>query len=725
MMRCFAQSAKMERKQAMRWKRPIARVCLLAAISTAVSSRITPLAFAADKTVHSVAELDDALHDRTFAGRVIIPKDSIWHMERCDKERDEFGNFICAPVLELPLYSGVTLMGERGELGSRPLLFTTLVDKASSRALFEVCGNDVRVESLHLRGPQTGENHGIKLPYFHGILVFEAAGRKAASPCAADNTAETPAPFLGPLGRNVVIADNELEQWTGGAVSTRGVHGNIPLKEWTPHTCEGNSLCCGDPDGTFEPSPDDDICWKPLTFADAGLVRVERNFMHHNARDNGGYGVDVNGGSFVTITGNVFNYNRHAVTATGRGHSGYAARFNYVLQGGYRQNAGIVTDGYYNQHMDVHGEESGGYGGAAGTQFDVSLNTFRGEQEYYQIKTRSAFWQRGVPAIGIDFRDNVLVHNSLNKAVTFKGFSTGTLPPSSPVAQQIAKFHPSGNRFDTDAVRDLAAGDFDGDGVADIFIANGTAWFYSRGGKRPWEFLHASTKGLKELGFADIDNDGVTDVLYRDPQGNVGYLKSGRADLVPLTTSPVPMKDMRSGDFDGDGKTDLFFTHQGQWQIWRGATKAWTLGNTSGKPITDLLFGEFDRVRGTDVATVLSNGWVVSTAGTSNWNFLNMRLASTFSRAIAADFDGNGLTDIAFRRLGRWNFSPDGRGPPRLLGMPDIAREGGVVGRFDKSSPRAMMIYNPPNILGLNRFKIWRGNGTTVDFRDWSDHDMR
>ena len=91
--------------------------------------------FAADKVVHSVEELDDTLHDRTFAGRVIIPKDSVWFMERCDKKKDEFGNFICTPVLEMPIYSGVTLTGERGELGSRPLLFTTLIDKVESRSM--------------------------------------------------------------------------------------------------------------------------------------------------------------------------------------------------------------------------------------------------------------------------------------------------------------------------------------------------------------------------------------------------------------------------------------------------------------------------------------------------------------------------------------------------------------------------------------------------------------
>ena len=63
--------------------------------------------------------------------------------------------------------------------------------------------------------------------------------------------------------------------------------------------------------------------------------------------------------------------------------------------------------------------------------------------------------------------------------------------------------------------------------------------------------------------FADVDNDGITDVLYatrrrpaRLPEG-----AAARA-LVPLTTSPVPMKDLRFGDFDGDGRTDIFYTPQ-------------------------------------------------------------------------------------------------------------------------------------------------------------------
>jgi hypothetical protein len=121
---------------------------------------------------------------------------------------------------------------------------------------------------------------------------------------------------------------------------------------------------------------------------------------------------------------------------------------------------------------------------------------------------------------------------------------------------------------------------------------------------------------------------------------------------------------------------------------------------------------------------VLSNRWAISSAATSSWNFLNKRFATTFKNAIAADFDGNGRTDIAYRGLGRWQVSPDGQGDPRMLGLPYVGPGYALPGRFDKSSPRAMVIYNAPAFLGSNHFKIWRGYGTT-DWRDWSDHDMR
>jgi hypothetical protein len=181
-----------------------------------------------------------------------------------------------------------------------------------------------------------------------------------------------------------------------------------------------------------------------------------------------------------------------------------------------------------------------------------------------------------------------------------------------------------------------------------IFVATGTAWFFSCGGQEAWAFLHTSNKLTRDLGFADIDNNGTTDVLYRDDGGNLGFLKSGRVALQPLTTTPEPMAKLRFGDFDGDGLTDIFYTHDGQWQVWYGSLKEWRPTQTSGYAVSDLLFGEFDAQKGTDVAVITGGKWQISSGSTGSWTALNALRRSSFRGAVVADFNGDGRSDIAF-----------------------------------------------------------------------------
>jgi hypothetical protein len=296
-------------------------------------------------------------------------------------------------------------------------------------------------------------------------------------------------------------------------------------------------------------------------------------------------------------------------------------------------------------------------------------------------------------------------------------------------------FHHAGNRFDTDFSREIASGDFDGDGRTDVFLANGTAWFYSRAGSQPWEFLHASTKRTHELGFADIDNDRRTDVLYRDPNGNLGFLKSGTAALVNFTASPVPIQDLRFGDFDGDGKTDIFYTLRGQWMIWYGRTRAWIPAASSSLPLSELLFGEFDDMRGTDVAGVANGAWSISRSGTGSWTKLNSKRVSSFANAVAADFDGDGRTDIAFSDGQTWRYSRDGRSALITMRngssvLPYPALKSLCIGRFDGGTQAKVISFqrtSPPAFPvgdGFGeRLVIWDGPGS--DFRIRSVQNMR
>jgi hypothetical protein len=169
-----------------------------------------------------------------FTGRVIIPANSRWDL---------------SGFAFIPLRTGVLLVGERGDLGSRPLLFTT--NKAEEYPLFQIAGNDVRVEGIHFQGPANGSRDPNQ-HYVDALRVIE------------DSVLQT--------GRRVVIADNEFDQWTHSGVDALSTNVVLHPEDYPPGLAH-------------------------MRREDAGLVRIARNYMHHNARDGGGYGVTVSGGA--------------------------------------------------------------------------------------------------------------------------------------------------------------------------------------------------------------------------------------------------------------------------------------------------------------------------------------------------------------------------------------------------------------------------------------------
>jgi hypothetical protein len=642
----------------------------------------TPPLSPTERLVLSPAELKNVLLS-DFTGRVIVPADVQWEMKDCD------GTLL----RNLPLDSGVSLIGQRGDLASRPTLFTRDKPRVNNESLFQVVGNNVRVEGIHFRGFKLVKDHAQRQQpfYQHAITVIEDFDQK--------------------LGRRVVIADNEFTQWTGGGVNVVGSHDVVNPKKWQS--------------GWVRPSR-----------GDATLVRVVNNYMHNNAQDGGGYGVVLGCCAYVTVTGNVFDVNRHAVAASGKAYSGYIARYNYILQGGVKQ------DSYWNQHFDVHGTADDGYGGYAGEYFLIADNTIRGEQSYYVVKTRPAFMLRGRtgdprdhrnPPNGSYFNGNYAVHDDLDAAVSLKNRGDSGIGES----HKAFNFHAKGNRFDVDYTAEIAAGDFDGDGRTDVFLANGTGWFYSRAGVRPWEFMDGSNRRIRHLAFADVDNDRITDVIFQKPGGKLIYLKRGSSPSVSLPSAPVDVKALRFGDFDGDGLTDIFYTKNRQWHVWYGATHAWRQTQNSVTPVNEMLFGDFDAVLGTDVAAVRNGQWSYSSAATKGWDRLNSKRRDSFKNAVAADFDGSGTPDIAFGNGRKWVYSREGRGPVIPL------RTGGVlpvypelnhllVGHFDGGLRATVVSWNRvphPLVPGVFRPGLrlvrWRGLGTSQAFAGLSQQNMR
>ncbi len=569
---------------------------------------------------------------------------------------------------DLPVKNGVEIVGERGALGSRPTLH--MGDRTTEYSLFVVTGNSVHINGIHFMGPKPPSTHAQTDPYENAILVIE------------DFDAKT--------GRNILIDDNEFDRWAGAGVNVTGPADrqvDYP-KDWDPS-------------------------WAKPVPSDAALVRINNNDMHDNNRDGGGYGVTLDGDCYATVEGNVFNNNRHSVAASGRAYSGYIAKFNYVLHTGTKQG------GYYNQHFDVHGRQDNGYGGPAGTYFDISFNTVLGAQSYYVVKTRPVLMLRGRPELGMYFHDNVVEHDDLDSAVAL---TTGGLSGLGIGEDEGAfNFHSSGDTFNTDHSREIAHGDFDGDGQQDVFVASGTAWWYSKAGVRSWQLLHESTKLTRDLAFDDINNDGKTDILYRDGAGNLGFLSGGSAALVPLTTLPVPITALRFGDFDGDGRQDMFYTRNGQWYVWYGATHAWKTTATSSMALGNLLFGDFDGVRGTDVVSVVNGAWSLSSGSTGSWQRLNAKLTGSFDNAVVGDFDGDGRDDIAVGSSSSWSYSRSGNAPLVTMrtGSSLSSLKAVQIGRFN-TGPKVIAVA----FVG-DRLAQWKGVGAASAFYTRSLQDMR
>jgi hypothetical protein len=589
---------------------------------------------------------------------------------------------------ELPVKSCVQIRGTRHATDPGPLLHAddAIEGEKDGYSLFRVTGHDVRIQDVRVRGPQRGNSSSQKV--VSGIKVVVD-------------------PQLG-LGGNVAIEGNEMFYWTGAAVS---VEGQVHLAESEDEV----------PPGTPR-----------MSFAEAERVRVARNSLHHNSRDEKGYGVAVGHGAYTLIEGNVFTHNRHAVASGGDPFSGYHARYNYVLEGGYSES------GYWNQHFDVHGTGHNGYGGLGGERYDIESNTIRGEQDYGFLgsNTRPAFLLRGTPSIGAYFDRNLVVHDDRGEAVRIKSpdcmqhVGTGSYPSDDLCHLTVGRH----NSYNAETTEEVAVGDFDGDGLDDVFLANGTAWWYSSAGRTEWRFLRPSTLRIAQLGFGRFDSDARTDVVFSNGTEWL-YSSAGIADPVRLKIGGTAVSQCVFGNFDDNGRTDALYATGSTWFLSTDSSEIWSTIRSSTATAPDLRVGDFDNDGIDEVFAVEGGRWVVWRPGSAQVYQVNDLTASA-SGLVVGDFDGDGYDDIAQTNGTGWRFSSRASRPwAPLRGSGDQGQykdiDAVLVGLFTRGTRDIALRYelvsywNGTHLdykLGT-RFVAW--DGTQDAFRLWSGEYVR
>lgn len=384
-----------------------------------------------------------------------------------------------------------------------------------------------------------------------------------------------------------------------------------------------------------------------------------------------GYGVHVRSGS-TRIEANVFDHNRHDIASNGLPGAFYTATYNLVLGGAVEHS------------FDVHGgKDREDCTNVAGSAFVIHHNTFLQSH-------KPAVRIRGIPLQGAWIYRNTTRDDNTDDAFNQR-HACGNFHVEdnrTNVNHFPAWFISFGGstfwqwrRFDGQGMSGVAAGDFDGDGAADVMRSTSTGWQWSKGGREGWAFLNTHKQKVSKLAFGDFVGFPNTDIV-RATEDEWQVSEFGTSGWNTLLATKDPLSSAAFGDFDGDEKTDAFFADGTQWSIVLSYSPRVTRHHKQPYKLDVLKFGNFVGDSKLDVLRAVGNERLVWDRVSKTWNhlaFSNIPLASV----TLADFDGDGITDIARSSAGHWRVSWGGVSPEEVLNTSSLDLQSQLIADFN------------------------------------------
>ena len=250
-------------------------------------------------------------------------------------------------------------------------------------------------------------------------------------------------------------------------------------------------------------------------------------------------------------------------------------------------------------------------------------------------------------------------------SVTLQGVSGGSF--------QVAAH--TGGGVELTFVKAPVNNDFDGDGRADILWRNDTGtltdWLGTSNGGFNGNYANSAVDVPTDwsiAGTGDFNGDGTSDILWRNASGlttewlggSNGGFTSNWANVA--TNVPTDWKIAATGDFNGDGRSDILWRNDnGQITDWLGTASGGFTDNyvNAVKNVTTDWHvagtGDFNGDGRDDILWRNDSGLLVDWLGNGNGGF-----TSNYANSVAqvstdwhvegiGDFNGDGMTDILWR----------------------------------------------------------------------------
>ncbi len=207
---------------------------------------------------------------------------------------------------------------------------------------------------------------------------------------------------------------------------------------------------------------------------------------------------------------------------------------------------------------------------------------------------------------------------------------------------------------------------------------SGLVW--SSGGAMASQSLFADASSAASILYGDFDGDGRDDLFRIDEHGHWRFRFSaipaaGWTDM-DVRVPGLAQSQIAVGDFDGDGTDDLFYTDGSRWHYFKNGSGALTDLAASSLAFGALRFGRFDGDKKTDVFKIDHGQWWFSSGGaTTAWTPL-ASLPGALAELRFGNFVGDRRSDV-FRVVGGiWWVSDAARGEWQQLNPSAMA---GVV----------------------------------------------